>query len=111
MIHYLIVIPLIVVIIYFQVRVFIQASTKIDVFKSIFPSNRLDYSIGKANIVVSEIKEDSSSQSEEDNDAIWQDDKDSSKDVIVREVSDFSTHRECYYDEYQRCFEYVSSEE
>lgn len=86
MIHYLIVIPLIVVIIYFQVRVFIQASTKIDVFKSIFPSNRLDYSIGKANIVVSEIKEDCSSQSEEDNDAIWQDDKDSSKDVIVREV-------------------------
>lgn len=54
MIHYLTVIPLILVIIYFQAKVFSQALAKIDVFKAIFPMNKLDYSIGRARIVVSE---------------------------------------------------------
>ena len=47
MIHYLIVIPLILIIIYFQAKVFSQALAKIDVFKAIFPTNKLDYSIGR----------------------------------------------------------------
>ena len=71
MIHYLIVIPLILVIIYFQAKVFSQALAKIDVFKAIFPMNKLDYSIGRARIVVSEKKEESSDNLGS-NDEIWQ---------------------------------------
>ena len=53
-IHYIIVIPLILVIVYFQIRVFLQASEKIDVFKSIFPGSKHAYSISKAFITVSQ---------------------------------------------------------
>ena len=84
MIHYLIVIPLILIIIYFQTKVFVQALAKIDVFKAIFPSNKNDYSIYKVNIVVSEKREGSTSR--EDDDEIWQDDEDEDNDVLVRDV-------------------------
>ena len=84
-IHYLIVIPLILVIIYFQVKVFIQALAKIDKFKSIFPSNKLDYSISKTTIVVKEQQEPSSSTTEA-SDEIWQEDNERDNNVIERQV-------------------------
>ena len=84
MIHYLIVIPLILVIIYFQANVFSQALAKIDVFKAIFPTNKLDYSIGKARIVVSEKKVESSDNL--DDDEIWREDNDEREGELTREV-------------------------
>lgn len=85
MVHYLIVIPLILVIIYFQAKVFSQALAKIDVFKAIFPTNKLDYSIGRARIVVSEKKEESSDNLAS-NDEIWQEDNDEGDGILTREV-------------------------
>ena len=85
MIHYLIVIPLILIIIYFQAKVFAQALAKIDVFQAIFPSNKLDYSIVKAIIVTSE-KEEEMAESQDYNDEIWQEDEDEGNDVLTREV-------------------------
>lgn len=85
MIHYLIVIPLILIILYFQTKVFIQASSKIDVFKDIFPSNKLDYSIGKANIVVSEKREEAK-HDHENEETIWRDDEDEGVGILAREV-------------------------
>lgn len=83
-IHYIIVIPLILVIIFFQAKVFFQAWNKIDIFKSIFPSNKLDYAISKAAIVVSETKPSETKHSDDDGD-IWNDDE-AYYDVITREV-------------------------
>ena len=85
-IHYIIVIPLILAIIYFQVKVFIQANHKIDAFKSIFPAQRLSYSISKATIVVSETTSERESQDEE-TDEIWREEEDEPIDrTWVREV-------------------------
>ena len=85
-IHYIIVIPLILAIIYFQVKVFIQANHKIDAFKSIFPAQRLSYSISKATIVVSETTPERESQDEE-TDEIWREEEDEPIDrTWVREV-------------------------
>ena len=85
MIHYLIVIPIVLIIIYFQAKVFVQALAKIDVFKAIFPTNKLDYSIGKANIVVSE-KRDNTTFRKDADEEIWQDDEDEDNEVLIREV-------------------------
>ena len=72
-------------IIYFQVKVFSQALAKIDVFTAIFPTNKLDYSIGRARIVVSEKKEESSDNLGS-NDEIWQEDNDEGDGILTREV-------------------------
>ena len=83
-IHYIIVIPLILVIIFYQIRVFVQANHKIDLFKAIFPSSRLAYSINKVSII-SEFKKEYGSDMD-DPDDIWRDDDSSDEDVVFKEV-------------------------
>lgn len=84
-IHYIIVIPLILLIIYFQIKVFIQANQKIDIFRAIFPDSKQAYSITKASIVVNEITEDDDLPAD-DSDEIWRDDEDSTLGRRTREV-------------------------
>lgn len=72
-VHYIIVIPLILVIIYFQIKVFLQARNKIELFRSIFPSNKQAYSISKVNLVVDESKDEDVLE-DEDSGEIWRDD-------------------------------------
>lgn len=84
-IHYIIVIPLIFIIIYFQIKVFLQANRKIDVFKSIFPGSKYAYSISKANITIRE-KERGDSAPADEPDEIWKEDVDEDVNYIKREV-------------------------
>ena len=78
-IHYIIVIPLILLIIYYQIRVFVQASHKIETFKSIFPTNKHAYSISKVNIITND--DELQPHKEEDNAGeIWRDDEDEDED-------------------------------
>lgn len=72
-IHYLVVIPLIVVIIVFQARVLKQALVKIDLFRGIFPSNKHSYSLNAAKVIVSEKQSDDSfsNDDDDDDDSIW----------------------------------------
>ncbi len=53
-IHYIIVVPIILIIIIYQLRIFRLAVKKTNTFKDIFPSNKLAYSINKANITIHE---------------------------------------------------------
>ena len=73
-IHYIIVIPLILVIVYFQIKVFLQASEKIDVFRAIFPGSKHAYSISKAFITVSE-DSDENAFPEYESTEIWEEDE------------------------------------
>lgn len=93
-IHYIIVIPLILVIVYFQIKVYLQANNKIDVFKSIFPGSKHAYSISKANIVVGERENDDDLPVAE-SDTIWQEDSEGAIDSRFRvvEVSQISVQR------------------
>ena len=84
-VHYIIVIPLILVIIYFQIKVFLQARNKIELFSSIFPSNKRAYSISKVNLVVNESKHED--EKDEDSGEIWrEDDYDNDDYHITREI-------------------------
>lgn len=85
-IHYIIVIPLILLIVYFQVKVLIQANRKIDLFKAIFPDSKQSYSISKANIVISETVDNDDDLPADDSDDIWVDDEEDGKRKILREV-------------------------
>lgn len=91
-IHYIIVIPLILLIIYYQIRVFVQASHKIESFKSIFPTNKHAYSISKVNIITND--DELYPHKEEDNAGeIWRDDEDEDEDELYSkeiEVSQIS---------------------
>lgn len=84
-IHYIIVIPLILVIVCFQIRVFLQANRKIDVFRSIFPGSKHAYSISKASITLSEdvIEED---MPEYESNEIWEEETFHGRLPSVREV-------------------------
>ena len=85
-IHYIIVIPLILLIIYYQIRVFVQAIHKIETFKSIFPSNKHAYSISKVNIITND--DELQPHKEEDNAGeIWRDDEDEDEPVSVNEAT------------------------
>jgi biopolymer transport protein ExbB/TolQ len=94
LIHYLIVIPLILVIVFFQLRVFLQANNKIDVFRSIFPGSKHAYLISKANIVVGE-KENKDDLPEAEPESVWQEDTEGGIDSYFRvvEVSQISVQR------------------
>lgn len=69
-IHYLIVIPIILVIIILQTRVFRNALSKIDAFRGIFPSNKLSYAVKQ--ITINESKESNDDLPEDDNEEIWE---------------------------------------
>lgn len=83
-IHFIIVIPIIILIIGFQVHVFRKALSKIDSFKQIFPGNRLAYSVEKTSIVVEtdELDDDDSDNFEPvytDENEIWSENDDTEK--------------------------------
>ena len=72
-IHYIIVIPIIVIIILYQLKIFRQAIEKIQKFKDTFPSNRLAYSVNQVNITVKGDAYSKLETSDEDPDLIWSD--------------------------------------
>lgn len=84
-IHYIVVIPLVLLIIYFQIRVFIQANQKIDIFKAILPDNKHAYSLSKAYISISEDNEEDD-KPEDDSDEIWQENIDREYASVDREI-------------------------
>ena len=84
-IHYIIVIPLILVIVYFQVKVYLQANQKIDVFKSIFPGSKHAYSISKANVTVTEEAFEEDLPEYESNE-IWEEESYRGHLPLVREI-------------------------
>ena len=82
-IHYLIVIPIILVIIILQTRVFRNALSKIDAFRGIFPSNKLSYAVKQ--ITINESKESNDDLPEDDNEEIWEN-NDSGVEGYEREI-------------------------
>lgn len=90
-IHYFIVVPIIVIIILYQLKIFRQALEKIKKFKDIFPSNRLAYSVNQVNITVREDADSKLETLDKDPDLIWSDnslteDYSTSRDVEVSQI-------------------------
>ena len=82
-IHYLIVLPIILVIIILQTRVFLKAISKIEAFRGIFPSNKLSFSVKQVLI-----KEDTTTVEDlpsDDDEEIWEHDEEQ-EDGYTREV-------------------------
>lgn len=81
-IHYLVVIPLILVIIFFQVRVFVHALDKINLYRAIFPSNKHCYSLNTATVMINEKQTEDLHDNDGDDDSIWREDSDKNDDYI-----------------------------
>ena len=84
-VHYIIVIPIIFLIIFYQLKIFRRAVNKINTFKDIFPSNKLAYSIDQVSITVDEPSE---TYLDRDNtsDNIWDNDMLEEEMPFTREV-------------------------
>lgn len=85
-IHYIIVIPIILLIILYQLRIFRRAVKKINTFKDTFPSNKLDYSVNQVSITVDEPSEKSVHNGDNDSGKIWNDDMPEEDISFTREV-------------------------
>lgn len=85
-IHYIIVVPIILLIVCFQIKVYCQALRKIGGFKDIFPSNRLAYSVKQANIQIEENGENDLASDHDDSEEIWREDSSEVANHTAREV-------------------------
>lgn len=85
-VHYIIVIPIILLIIFYQLRIFRRAVTKINTFKGIFPSNKLAYSVNQVSILIGESSEKSVFDGDNDSGKIWNDDMPEEGNSFTREV-------------------------
>lgn len=85
-IHYIIVIPIILLIIFYQLRIFRRAVKKINTFKDIFPSNKLAYSVNQVSITIGESSEKSVFDGDNASGKIWNDDMPEEGISFTREV-------------------------
>lgn len=85
-VHYIIVIPIIFLIIFYQLKIFRRAVNKINTFKDIFPSNKLAYSIDQVSITLNEPSETYILDRDNSSDNIWDDDMLEEEIPFTREV-------------------------